>query len=216
LRTMFRRGKKSSIKKKPMKLKVAKAETAMGPAEYLKKPYGRVIIPESDGTFRAEITEFPGCIAVGDTAGEALANLEDVAASWLEATLAKGQHVPEPIESVGFSGKLVLRLPKSLHRKAAFAAHRDGVSLNQFIVSCVAEQVGSRTTEGRVIQLPAAPMYGLTLTALSVQLGPWPNVMPLRIFDFAGLQEGQTASGWTRGIAGSPNVHIGGVANAGG
>jgi predicted RNase H-like HicB family nuclease len=34
--------------------------------------YGRVVVPESDGTFRAEIIEFPGCIAVGDTAGEAL------------------------------------------------------------------------------------------------------------------------------------------------
>ena len=33
-------------------------------AEYLKAPYGRVVVPESDGTFRAEITEFPGCSRV--------------------------------------------------------------------------------------------------------------------------------------------------------
>lgn len=116
----------------------------MTPTEYLKKPYGRVVLPEPDGTFRSEIIEFPGCIAVGDTASEALANLERVASSWLEATLAKGQRVPDPIDSIGFSGKLVLRLPKSLHRKAANAAARDGVSLNQFIVSSVAEQVGTR------------------------------------------------------------------------
>jgi len=115
------------------------------PAEYLKKPYGRFVVPEPDGTFRAEIIEFPGCIAVGDTAAEALANLEDVAASWLEATIAKGQRVPEPIENVGFSGKLVVRLPKSLHKKAAHVAARDGVSLNQFIVSSIAEQVGAKS-----------------------------------------------------------------------
>jgi antitoxin HicB len=118
-------------------------EAAMAPAEYLKKPYGRYVVPESDGTFRAEIIEFPGCIAVGDTAAEALASLEDVAASWLEATIARGQHVPEPIENTAFSGKLVVRLPKSLHKKAVFWAAQDGVSLNQFIVSSIAQQVGS-------------------------------------------------------------------------
>jgi predicted RNase H-like HicB family nuclease len=118
----------------------------MSPAEYLKKPYGRFVTPDSDGSFRAEIIEFPGCIAVGDTAAEALANLEDVAESWLEATLAKGQRVPDPIDNIGFSGKLVVRLPKSLHRKAAHLAAREGVSLNQFIVGSVAEQVGARSS----------------------------------------------------------------------
>jgi len=73
-------------------------EIPMQPAEYLKRPYGRVVVPESDGSFRAEIMEFPGCIAVGDTASEALANLERVAHSWLQATIAKGLRVPEPIE----------------------------------------------------------------------------------------------------------------------
>jgi predicted RNase H-like HicB family nuclease len=123
------------------------------PAEYLREPYGRVVVPESDGTFRAEIIEFPGCIAVGDTAAEALSNLEDVASSWLEATIAKGQNVPEPIENVGFSGKLVVRLPKSLHKKAAHMAAREGVSLNQFIVSSVAEQVGAKSSSAGVRQL---------------------------------------------------------------
>jgi antitoxin HicB len=113
--------------------------------EHLKKPYGRYVVPESDGTFRAEIVEYPGCIAVGDTAAEALSNLENVAASWLEAVLAKGQRVPDPIENAGFSGKLVVRLPKSLHKKAAHTAAREGVSLNQFIVSSIAEQVGSHS-----------------------------------------------------------------------
>jgi len=119
----------------------------MKPTEFLKRPYGRVVIAEPDGTFRAEIIEFPGCIAVGDTAVQALTSLESVAQSWLEATIEKGLRVPAPIESAEYSGKLVVRLPKTLHKKAAHAAARDGVSLNQFIVSCVAEQVGSRSDE---------------------------------------------------------------------
>jgi predicted RNase H-like HicB family nuclease len=110
--------------------------------ELLKKPYSRLVIPDDDGTFRAEILEFPGCIATGDTAFDALASLEGVAESWLETALANRQPIPEPIDNVDFSGRLVVRLPKSLHRRAAYAAERDGVSLNQFIVSAVAVQVG--------------------------------------------------------------------------
>jgi antitoxin HicB len=125
--------------------KKAKAESGMTPVEYLKRPYGRVVIPEADGTFRSEILEFPGCIAVGDTSAEALAALEDVAASWLESSLARGKAIPEPLECSEYSGKLVVRLPKSLHKKAAYAAERDGVSLNHFIVSSIAQQVGFLT-----------------------------------------------------------------------
>jgi predicted RNase H-like HicB family nuclease len=117
---------------------------AMTPAEYLKRAYSRVVVPESDGTFRCEILEFPGCIASGDTAAQALANLEDVAESWLASTLARGQPIPEPIEENEFSGKLVLRWAKSMHRKAARAARYDGVSLNTFIGNCVAECLGAR------------------------------------------------------------------------
>lgn len=79
------------------------------PDEYLKMPYGRVVVPEADGTYRAEIVEFPGCIAVGDTAVTALANLEEVATTWLEAVLEKGQRVPSPIESADYSGKMLFR-----------------------------------------------------------------------------------------------------------
>jgi antitoxin HicB len=115
----------------------------MSAAEYLKGPYGRLLVPEDDGTYRAEIIEFPGCFAVGDTAAEAVENLENVAVGWIESTLAKGRPIPEPMEEVDYSGKLVVRLPKSLHRQAAYAANRAGVSLNQFIVSSIAEQVGA-------------------------------------------------------------------------
>jgi predicted RNase H-like HicB family nuclease len=112
-------------------------------SEYLKRPYGRLLVPEEDGTYRAEIMEFPGCIAVGETAAQAAENLENAAVGWVESTIAKGRPVPEPMEELDYSGKLVVRLPRSLHKRAAYVANREGVSLNQFIVSSVAEQVGA-------------------------------------------------------------------------
>lgn len=65
-------------------------------AQTLGRPYIRTVIP-TEGTFHAEMFEFPGCIATGETAGEALRNLERVAASWLYAALVQGQKIPEPL-----------------------------------------------------------------------------------------------------------------------
>jgi antitoxin HicB len=154
-----------------MKIKKKTVERVMGPAEYLKRPYGRTVVPESDGTFRAEIIEFPGCIATGDTAPEALANLEDVAESWLEATIARRQYVPEPIENAQFSGKLVLRMPKSLHRKAVHLAAREGVSLNQFIVTSVAEQISGARDRAWSGAIQALARGGPTFVRHYVQVG---------------------------------------------
>ena len=128
-----------------MKTKMAKTKVV----DYLKAPYGRVVFPEADGTFRAEIVEFPGCIATGDTAVDALHSLERVAEGWLESTLARGQAVPSPSGNVEYSGKLVLRLPKSTHQTAARIAALEGVSLNQFIVSCVCERIGFKSAVTR-------------------------------------------------------------------
>ena len=115
---------------------------------YLKRPYSRIILPESDGTFRGEILEFPGCIAVGKTAAATIASLENAAESWLMAAIEQRQSIPEPVETE-FSGRLMLRLPKSLHKKAAFIAAREGVSLNQFIVMTISQSSGERLDRER-------------------------------------------------------------------
>jgi antitoxin HicB len=116
----------------------------MDTAELLKKPYARMVLPDTDGTFTAEIVEFPGCIASGRTPAEALATLEEVAVDWVAAALEQGQEIPEPVDAAGYSGKLVVRMAKGVHKRAALWAEREGVSLNQFIVNCVAEQIGMR------------------------------------------------------------------------
>jgi len=115
---------------------------AFDAGEYLKRPYGRLLTPENDGTFRAEIREFPGCLATGDTPEAALSALEDAALNWLEASHEIGLPIPEPADTIEYSGKFVVRLPKTLHKKAAFAAEHDGVSLNTFVVSAIAEHIG--------------------------------------------------------------------------
>lgn len=112
--------------------------------ELLKKPYTRILIPDEEtGTFTARIAEFPGCFAQGNTPAEAYELLEAAAESWIEAALEMRQAIPPPALDAECSGRFALRLPRSLHRQAAALADLDGTSLNQFIVSTLAEKVGA-------------------------------------------------------------------------
>jgi antitoxin HicB len=120
--------------------------------EVLKKPYSRLITPDPEGGFTGEIVEFPGCVTQGETVEETHAHLEDAARNWLEAVIEEGQVVPEPLAAADeFSGKVVLRLPKSLHCKASRYAVREGVSLNALLVTAVAQYVGERAVERSVV-----------------------------------------------------------------
>jgi antitoxin HicB len=110
---------------------------------YLQKPYARIVIPTEPSGFHAEVLEFPGCFAQGDTVGEAYANLESAAESWIDSALALGQEIPEPSSNLAYSGRIVLRLPRSIHRQAAKLAEREQCSLNTFLVSAVANRVGA-------------------------------------------------------------------------
>lgn len=123
--------------------------------DYLKLPYAREVIPDLEtATFTGLIREFPGCVTQGDTPSETYVLLEEAATSWIEAALRLGQEIPQPTNEESHSGKVALRLPRSLHRKATQAAKRDGISLNQFIVTALAESVGesrARTETNRSI-----------------------------------------------------------------
>lgn len=123
------------------------------PRDYLKMSYARVLTPDDEtGTYTAEILEFPGCIAQGDTPEEAYKHLESAAAGWIEAALDLGQEIPEPSDPYSYSGRIALRLPRSLHRRVAQMAERDGTSLNQFLVAAIAERIGTSTLHTQIAQ----------------------------------------------------------------
>jgi antitoxin HicB len=112
-------------------------------SEYLRKPYERVIIPDDEGRYAAKILEFPGCFSEGGSPEEAYANLEEAASNWIQSAVDQGMTIPPPFATQGYSGTVSLRLPKSMHRRAVEHAQRDGVSLNQFLVSAIAARVGA-------------------------------------------------------------------------
>jgi len=135
--------------------------------EILDKPYTRILIRNNDGSYTAQILEFSGCVAEGDTPDEAIDDLDKAASSWVEVAIEQSEIVPEPLASYGYSGKINLRLPKSIHKQAARLAKRDDVSLNQFFASAIAARVGAEDLFERLVE---RIKESLTPTVSTVQI----------------------------------------------
>lgn len=59
-------------------------------------PYHRVISGDEIEGYLGEVAELPGCLTAGATAAEALTNLDEAIAAWIEAALKNGIAIPEP------------------------------------------------------------------------------------------------------------------------
>lgn len=114
--------------------------------EYLTLPYTIEVIREDtvgENGYLARVLELPGCITQADTFAELAAMIEDAMRAWIETALEDGQPIPEPRIVENYSGKFVVRVPRSLHRQLSVAAERDGVSLNTFVNVALAQTVGA-------------------------------------------------------------------------
>ena len=111
-------------------------------AEIMQRPYTRIVVPAEEGGFVAEVLEFEGCFAEGDSPEEVMTELEGAMRDWIELALEAGQPIPEPLGAREYSGRLVLRMPSSLHERAARRAAIEGVSLNQLLTTAIAGYLG--------------------------------------------------------------------------
>ena len=88
---------------------------------------------EEDEGFIAVAADLPGCSAFGETQHEALTELQSAIVAWIEAARAAGNPIPDPSQPAAenlYSGKNLVRMPKSLHAQLARAAKTEAVSLN--------------------------------------------------------------------------------------
>jgi len=108
---------------------------------YLKLPYTIELIPDSEQGWFVRIKELRGCMSQGNTVQEAYEMIQDAMRGWLEVAIEDNIPIPEPAPDEDYSGKFVVRLPRSLHRQLAQTAEREGVSLNQLINVALARAV---------------------------------------------------------------------------
>jgi len=115
----------------------------------LSRRYPVTFYPAEEGGYVAEIEDLPGCMIQGETIDEAAAAIEACRGAWIETALADGMEVPPPRTEVDYSGRFLLRLPKSLHRRLAARARQDGVSLNTELATLLASALEVKEQQSR-------------------------------------------------------------------
>lgn len=58
---------------------------------------------EDGGGFSAVVPDLPGCMSDGETPEEAIANVQDAIASWMEAAHDLGRSIPKPSRKLAFA-----------------------------------------------------------------------------------------------------------------
>ena len=51
---------------------------------------------DEDSAFLVEVPELPGCMADGATYEEAIANVQEIVAQWIETAREEGREIPKP------------------------------------------------------------------------------------------------------------------------
>jgi predicted RNase H-like HicB family nuclease len=106
------------------------------------------------GGFMFTMPDLPGVVADGETEAHALADGREAFITTVSAMVDMGQEVPAPAFNLddfapaSASGKVLARLPRSMHRQLAARAKTEGVSLNSLVLAFIAEGLGRRTAMG--------------------------------------------------------------------
>lgn len=118
---------------------------------YLQLPYRIVLYPAKEGGYVVEIPELPGCLSQGESVEDALEMIKDAKKGWIEIALEDGREIPEPArDPEEYSGKLNIRIPKSLHRILSEKAKEENISLNQYINYQLSRGVGHPTRKSKI------------------------------------------------------------------
>lgn len=90
-------------------------------------------------------SDLKGCVSQGVTQKEAIEELEANEKEWLETAHECGISIPfeQVVEESEYSGKLSLRIAKSVHEKISDLAKLDGVSINTYIGDAISERIGA-------------------------------------------------------------------------
>jgi len=96
---------------------------------------GRVELDDEAGIFHGEVLDLRDVVTFqGRSVDELTQAFRDSIDDYLEFCAEQGKEPSKP-----FTGRLMLRLPPEVHRKAYVRAQREGKSLNQWISDMLAE-----------------------------------------------------------------------------
>jgi len=99
---------------------------------------------EGDKGFWVAIAELPDCSTFARSIEDGLAMLPQLLRQYLQVAIKSKAQIPAPKTNVierDLSGKLLIRIPLSLHMGIKNAAKREHVSINQFALKALTEAV---------------------------------------------------------------------------
>jgi RNA polymerase sigma-B factor len=142
---------------------------------FLDLPYHIAVAPGDDnghpGQWTARVEELVGCTAEGATRDEAVGAIREAMRHWLEEARREGRPVPPPKAAAAYSGRLLLRMPQTLHAEVARRAVAEDVSINQLIVGALWNAVG-RSASGSGEHLPDRPAGAKTSWTAGNRISP--------------------------------------------
>lgn len=120
---------------------------------YSFESYSHVVSPidaAHGGGFIFTMPDIPGVVADGETELAAIADGREAFSATISAMVDMGQEVPAPVFSIddftpmSASGRVLTRLPRSMHMQLTARAKTEGVSLNSLVLAYIAEGLGRR------------------------------------------------------------------------
>lgn len=95
-----------------------------------------------------EYPDLKGCVGGGATKEEAIKEAEENKTIYLEILRSMGKAIPVPSvpKETTASGRISLRISKTMHEQLAKYSEIEGVSINQIIVESVSEKMGMMKT----------------------------------------------------------------------
>jgi antitoxin HicB len=106
-----------------------------------------------DNIYVAEYFDLPGCSAYGDSVEEAYALAKEAKDDWLRLSLEEGIPIPKPANADDYNGRILARVPSSLHAQLTEQAKLHGTSLNQYIVHLLSSAVVGDGVGAQIDQL---------------------------------------------------------------
>lgn len=121
--------------------------------DYLDLNYTVLVREVADGSFFAEIAEFPGCWAEGESEEEARAILKEAKELWIKTQLADGQPIPEPVQK---------RPPVVLEAPAQLMDYATSAIVNESIEKIFSDSMWTLDLATRTSDFVAIPGQALT------------------------------------------------------
>lgn len=98
---------------------------------------------EREEVYLGKVAEFPTLLSRGESLETALINIQKMVKVQLKELKDSDETIPEPLGMRTFSGKINLRMARSMHRALTIEAAKENVSLNQFITNILSESLKS-------------------------------------------------------------------------